>query len=57
MNKYNITIICFSIWASRMIGIGNIFGYFMGFIDLKNYLPFLGSTQLKVINYNLFILL
>eukprot|EP00833_Pecoramyces_ruminatium_P010983 jgi/Orpsp1_1/1185015/evm.model.c7180000091967.1 len=36
-----------SIWASRMIGIGNIFGYFMGFIDLKNYLPFLGSTQLK----------
>ncbi|ORX86098.1 MFS general substrate transporter [Anaeromyces robustus] len=36
-----------SIWASRMIGIGNIFGYFMGFIDLKSYLPFLGSTQLK----------
>jgi len=30
-----------------MIGIGNIFGYFMGFIDLKSYLPFLGSTQLK----------
>jgi solute carrier family 45 protein 1/2/4 len=36
-----------SIWASRMIGIGNIMGYFMGFIDLKSYLPFLGSTQLK----------
>jgi len=36
-----------SIWASRMIGIGNILGYFMGFIDLKNYVPFLGSTQLK----------
>ncbi|ORX57810.1 MFS general substrate transporter [Piromyces finnis] len=36
-----------SIWASRMIGIGNIFGYFMGFIDLRSYLPFLGSTQLK----------
>jgi len=36
-----------SIWASRMIGIGNIFGYFMGFVDLKSYLPFLGSTQLK----------
>jgi len=32
-----------------MIGIGNILGYFMGFVDLKSYLPFLGSTQLKVI--------
>jgi len=31
-----------------MLGIGNICGFFMGFIDLKSYFPFLGSTQLKV---------
>jgi hypothetical protein len=36
-------------WGGRMIGFGNILGYFMGFLDLPLMFPFLGSTQLKVL--------
>ncbi|KAK9712889.1 hypothetical protein K7432_006832 [Basidiobolus ranarum] len=36
-------------WAGRMIGFGNVFGYFMGFVDLVSIFPFLGNTQLKVL--------
>ena len=36
-------------WGGRMIGFGNILGYFMGFLDLPALFPFLGPTQLKVL--------
>ncbi|KAJ2739376.1 hypothetical protein GGI20_006117, partial [Coemansia sp. BCRC 34301] len=36
-------------WASRMIGAGNVAGYFMGFLDLAHLLPFLGSTHMQVL--------
>ncbi|KAJ2725838.1 hypothetical protein GGI07_001045 [Coemansia sp. Benny D115] len=36
-------------WASRMIGVGNVTGYLMGFMDLAQNLPFLGSTQMQVL--------
>lgn len=36
-------------WAGRMVGLGNVAGYFMGYIDLVKYLWFLGNTQLKVL--------
>ncbi|KAJ2787001.1 hypothetical protein GGI15_001048 [Coemansia interrupta] len=36
-------------WASRMIGLGNVAGYLMGFLDLVQLLPFLGSSQLQVL--------
>ncbi|KAJ1828733.1 hypothetical protein LPJ56_000917 [Coemansia sp. RSA 2599] len=36
-------------WASRMIGVGNVGGYLMGFLDLVHLLPFLGSTQMQVL--------
>ncbi|KAJ2878355.1 hypothetical protein IWW38_006344, partial [Coemansia aciculifera] len=36
-------------WASRMIGVGNVAGYLMGFMDLVRLLPFLGSTQMQVL--------
>ncbi|CAJ0832907.1 3554_t:CDS:2, partial [Entrophospora sp. SA101] len=36
-------------WAGRMIGIGGVAGYFMGFIDLPAVFPFLGGTQLQVL--------
>ncbi|KAJ1644273.1 hypothetical protein LPJ64_004024 [Coemansia asiatica] len=36
-------------WASRMIGVGNVGGYLMGFLDLVHLLPFLGSTQIQVL--------
>ncbi|KAJ2595368.1 hypothetical protein GGF39_003848 [Coemansia sp. RSA 1721] len=36
-------------WASRMIGLGNVGGYLMGFLDLVHLLPFLGSTQIQVL--------
>ena len=32
-----------------MIGIGNILGYFTGFIDLVYWFPLLGSTQMRVL--------
>jgi solute carrier family 45, member 1/2/4 len=34
-------------WAGIMIGIGNVVGYFIGFLDLPRLFPFLGDTQLK----------
>ncbi|KAJ2805351.1 hypothetical protein H4R21_001292 [Coemansia helicoidea] len=36
-------------WASRMLGIGNVCGYLMGFLDLARLLPFLGSTHMQVL--------
>ncbi|QDS70150.1 hypothetical protein FKW77_005863 [Venturia effusa] len=36
-------------WASRVSGVANIFGMFCGGTDLPKYLPFLGSTQFKVL--------
>ncbi|ORZ03374.1 major facilitator superfamily domain-containing protein [Syncephalastrum racemosum] len=36
-------------WASRMVGLGNVAGYFMGYADLVTAFPFLGNTQLKVL--------
>ncbi|CAG8662473.1 8969_t:CDS:2 [Acaulospora morrowiae] len=36
-------------WAGRMVGVGSVVGYFMGFVNLKDYFPFLGNTQLKVL--------
>ncbi|KAJ1844949.1 hypothetical protein LPJ70_002722, partial [Coemansia sp. RSA 2708] len=36
-------------WASRMIGIGNVVGFLMGFLDLVRLLPFLGSTHMQVL--------
>ncbi|KAI9298832.1 hypothetical protein K502DRAFT_345719 [Neoconidiobolus thromboides FSU 785] len=36
-------------YASRMIGIGNIIGYFVGFVDLPKVFPYLGSSQMKVL--------
>ncbi|KAF9423052.1 hypothetical protein BGZ76_003694 [Entomortierella beljakovae] len=34
-------------WASRLMGIGGIFGYFMGNVDLPRIFPSLGDTQFK----------
>ncbi|KAJ2695790.1 hypothetical protein H4R19_005810, partial [Coemansia spiralis] len=36
-------------WTSRMLGIGSVCGYLMGFLDLARLLPFLGSTQMQVL--------
>ncbi|GAO45934.1 MFS general substrate transporter [Saitoella complicata NRRL Y-17804] len=36
-------------WGSRMIGIGNVFGYLSGYMNLPRYLPALGFTQMKVL--------
>ncbi|KAI7847853.1 major facilitator superfamily domain-containing protein [Circinella umbellata] len=38
-------------WAGRMVGLGNVAGYFMqvGYADLVKAFPFLGDTQLKVL--------
>ncbi|KAJ2555206.1 hypothetical protein EV175_002334 [Coemansia sp. RSA 1933] len=36
-------------WASRMIGVGNVLGYLMGFLDLPRLLPFIGSTHMQVL--------
>ncbi|RGB26496.1 major facilitator superfamily domain-containing protein [Rhizophagus diaphanus] len=36
-------------WASRMIGIGNVIGYFLGFANLVEIFPFLGKTQMQVL--------
>ncbi|KAJ3149561.1 hypothetical protein HDU89_003614 [Geranomyces variabilis] len=35
-------------WGGRMIGIGNVLGYFIGFLDLPRLFPFLGDKQMKV---------
>ncbi|KAG0052749.1 hypothetical protein BGZ83_002153 [Gryganskiella cystojenkinii] len=34
-------------WASRLMGIGGILGYFMGNVDLPKRVPFFGDTQIK----------
>ncbi|CEP18621.1 hypothetical protein [Parasitella parasitica] len=36
-------------WAGRMVGLGNVAGYFMGYADLVQVFPFFGNTQLKVL--------
>ncbi|RKO84532.1 hypothetical protein BDK51DRAFT_8078, partial [Blyttiomyces helicus] len=36
-------------WAGTMIGVGNVLGFFMGYIDLPTLFPLLGSTQLKAL--------
>ncbi|KAJ5176609.1 uncharacterized protein N7482_002486 [Penicillium canariense] len=36
-------------WASRMTGVGNIFGFIFGYLDLPQILPFLGKTQFQVL--------
>ncbi|CAB4476011.1 sugar transporter [Rhizophagus irregularis] len=36
-------------WAGRMLHIGNVIGYFTGFLDLTALFPMLGDTQLKVL--------
>ncbi|ODV83297.1 hypothetical protein CANARDRAFT_203433 [[Candida] arabinofermentans NRRL YB-2248] len=37
-------------WAARMIGIFNILGFWIGTLNLKSLLPFLGDTQFKVLS-------
>ncbi|KZP04887.1 hypothetical protein FIBSPDRAFT_708005, partial [Athelia psychrophila] len=37
-------------WASRMMGVGGIAGFFLGSIDLPHFLPFLGSQQLGALS-------
>lgn len=34
-------------WAARMLAIGSVFGFFVGEIDLPQWLPFLGHAQLE----------
>ena len=36
-------------WASRITGVGNIFGYIFGYIELPKHFPFFGNTQFKVL--------
>ncbi|KAJ1900142.1 hypothetical protein LPJ66_001665 [Kickxella alabastrina] len=36
-------------WASRMIGVGNVAGYLLGFLDLVHLFPFLGSSQMQIL--------
>lgn len=36
-------------WAGRMVGLGSVAGYFMGYADLVKIFPFFGDTQLKVL--------
>ncbi|KAJ6001914.1 hypothetical protein N7499_002218 [Penicillium canescens] len=36
-------------WASRLIGIGNILGYILGYLHLPKIVPFLGNTQFKAL--------
>ncbi|RKP23286.1 major facilitator superfamily domain-containing protein [Syncephalis pseudoplumigaleata] len=36
-------------WASRMLGIGSVIGYFVGYLDLVLLFPELGSTQMEVL--------
>ncbi|KAI8913103.1 major facilitator superfamily domain-containing protein [Powellomyces hirtus] len=35
-------------WGGRMIGVGNVVGYFLGFLDLPKFFPFFGDKQMKV---------
>lgn len=34
-------------WASRLMGLGGIFGYFMGNVNLPELIPAFGDTQIK----------
>lgn len=36
-------------WASRMTGIGNVFGYIAGYLDLPQHFSFLGREQFQVL--------
>ncbi|CAG8442005.1 2634_t:CDS:10 [Funneliformis mosseae] len=36
-------------WAGRMVGIGSVVGYFLGFVNLVDIFPFFGKTQLQVL--------
>ncbi|KAI9596149.1 major facilitator superfamily domain-containing protein [Syncephalis fuscata] len=36
-------------WASRMLGIGSVIGYFTGYLDLVFLFPELGTTQMEVL--------
>ncbi|KAI8924680.1 major facilitator superfamily domain-containing protein [Entophlyctis helioformis] len=36
-------------WAGGMLGLGNVLGYFVGYLDLPRWLPALGSTQIQVL--------
>ncbi|KAJ1343676.1 hypothetical protein BSLG_001751 [Batrachochytrium salamandrivorans] len=36
-------------WGGRMIGLGNVLGYFVGYLDLPSLFPILGPTQLKIL--------
>lgn len=36
-------------WASRIVGVGNVFGYIFGYVDLPRHFPFFGNTQFKVL--------
>ncbi|KAJ9057605.1 hypothetical protein DSO57_1021018 [Entomophthora muscae] len=36
-------------WAGKMLGLGNVIGYLMGYLDLVSLFPFLGDKQLKVL--------
>ncbi|KAI9291395.1 MFS general substrate transporter [Neoconidiobolus thromboides FSU 785] len=38
-------------WAGRMIGVGNVIGYFMGYLDLVTLFPGLGDKQLKILSF------
>ncbi|KIL68411.1 hypothetical protein M378DRAFT_120453 [Amanita muscaria Koide BX008] len=44
-------------WAARMLGIGSVIGFFVGNINLRNILPFLGKTQLEVLSVIVSVLL
>ena len=36
-------------WAGRMLGVGNLFGYFVGNLNLVKIFPWIGDTQLRVL--------
>jgi hypothetical protein len=36
-------------WAGRMMHMGNVIGYFTGFLDLTALFPMFGNTQLKIL--------
>lgn len=35
-------------WSARMSNTAMVFGYFVGFMDLVKFLPWLGDSQMKV---------
>lgn len=36
-------------WASRLVAVGHLMAYFLGFLDLRGPLGFLGDTQFKIV--------